>query len=103
MSIHFPATVSLSHRSLRKTDPRAVTYKMPTYEGCCAHDHDCEASECGPAWSLHEYLDHSNVRFTLLSEKMFRHLGTVNIGVPLLLYLIFVGCVDKDVHQAHAA
>ncbi|BDA48813.1 PITH domain-containing protein 1 [Coccomyxa sp. Obi] len=34
---------------------------MPTYEGCCAHDHDCEASECGPAWSLHEYIDHSNI------------------------------------------
>lgn len=20
---------------------------------CCAHDHDCEAADCGPAWSLH--------------------------------------------------
>ena len=38
-----------------------TTSAMPAYQGCCAHDHDCEASDCGPAWSLHEHIDHSNV------------------------------------------
>jgi len=26
---------------------------MPPSTACCAHDHDCEAADCGPAWSLH--------------------------------------------------
>jgi hypothetical protein len=23
---------------------------------CCAHDHDCDAADCGPAWSLHTHV-----------------------------------------------
>lgn len=35
---------------------------MPAFEGCCAHDHDCEEASCGPAWSLHKHIDLHNVR-----------------------------------------
>ncbi|KAK9845719.1 hypothetical protein WJX81_000448 [Elliptochloris bilobata] len=34
---------------------------MPSYQACCAHDHDCEAEECGPAWSLHKHVHLSHV------------------------------------------
>ncbi|CAK0741077.1 hypothetical protein CVIRNUC_001298 [Coccomyxa viridis] len=34
---------------------------MPNFGACCAHDHDCEAADCGPAWSLHERIDQSHV------------------------------------------
>ena len=30
---------------------------MPPFQGCCAHDHDCEEADCGPAWSLHDHVD----------------------------------------------
>ncbi|DBA74816.1 hypothetical protein WJX79_007544 [Trebouxia sp. C0005] len=30
---------------------------MPSFQGCCAHDHDCEEADCGPSWSLHEHID----------------------------------------------
>jgi len=29
---------------------------------CCAHDHDCEAEDCSPAWSLHEHVDAAKFR-----------------------------------------
>ena len=36
---------------------------MPPVDGpCCAHDHDCEAEECGPAWSLHKHVATSRLR-----------------------------------------
>lgn len=25
--------------------------------GCCGHDHDCEAEDCAPQWSLYKYVD----------------------------------------------
>jgi hypothetical protein len=34
----------------------------PPTAGCCAHDHDCEEAECGPAYSLAERVDLSRVR-----------------------------------------
>lgn len=34
---------------------------MPNFGACCAHDHDCEAADCGPSWSLHEHVDMSHV------------------------------------------
>ena len=37
------------------------TEAMPNFGACCAHDHDCEAADCGPAWSLHEHIDQSHV------------------------------------------
>ena len=37
------------------------TEAMPNFGACCAHDHDCEAADCGPAWSLHENIDQSHV------------------------------------------
>lgn len=30
---------------------------MPAFQGCCSHDHDCEAADCGPAYSLYKYID----------------------------------------------
>lgn len=35
---------------------------MPQQTACCAHDHDCEAADCGPAWSLHTHIDSARVR-----------------------------------------
>mmetsp|Transcript_14786 Transcript_14786/g.36902 ORF Transcript_14786/g.36902 Transcript_14786/m.36902 type:complete len:210 (-) Transcript_14786:424-1053(-) len=35
---------------------------MPPSKACCAHDHDCEASDCGPAYSLYKHIDMSHVR-----------------------------------------
>ncbi|KAK9800242.1 hypothetical protein WJX73_004888 [Symbiochloris irregularis] len=35
---------------------------MPQNAACCAHDHDCESSDCGPAWSLHTHIDTAKVR-----------------------------------------
>jgi hypothetical protein len=34
----------------------------PTSQGCCAHDHDCEEAECGPAYALGDRVDASRVR-----------------------------------------
>jgi hypothetical protein len=34
----------------------------PPTGGCCAHDHDCEEAECGPAYSLAERVDLPRVR-----------------------------------------
>ena len=39
--------------------------KMPNFGACCAHDHDCEAADCGPSWSLHEHIDMSKVSLIL--------------------------------------
>eukprot|EP00884_Botryococcus_braunii_P008180 jgi/Botrbrau1/17363/Bobra.0015s0104.1 len=30
---------------------------MPNFQPCCAHDHDCEAADCGPAWSLYQHIN----------------------------------------------
>ncbi|KAK9837603.1 hypothetical protein WJX74_001224 [Apatococcus lobatus] len=31
---------------------------MSRQGGCsCAHDHDCESNDCGPAWSLYQHID----------------------------------------------
>lgn len=35
---------------------------MPPSQGCCGHDHDCEASECGPAYSLYKHIALEQVR-----------------------------------------
>jgi hypothetical protein len=29
---------------------------MPPSQGCCSHDHDCEAADCGPAYSLYTHI-----------------------------------------------
>lgn len=34
----------------------------PKTQACCAHDHDCEASECGVAYSLYKHIDHLHIR-----------------------------------------
>jgi len=34
----------------------------PPSPACCAHDHDCEAADCGPAWSLHTKVYADRVR-----------------------------------------
>lgn len=34
----------------------------PTQGGCCAHDHDCEEAECGPAYALGDRVDAARVR-----------------------------------------
>jgi hypothetical protein len=28
---------------------------------CCSHDHDCEAADCGPAYSLYKHIDQGHV------------------------------------------
>ena len=43
--------------SLQPTPPT-----MPPTTACCAHDHDCEAADCGPAWSLHTKVHADRVR-----------------------------------------
>ncbi|KAI8468825.1 MAG: galactose-binding domain-like protein [Monoraphidium minutum] len=35
---------------------------MPASQGCCSHDHDCEASDCGPAYSLYKHINLDQVR-----------------------------------------
>ncbi|GAX83831.1 hypothetical protein CEUSTIGMA_g11255.t1 [Chlamydomonas eustigma] len=30
---------------------------MPTSQPCSAHDHDCSAADCGPAFSLYKHID----------------------------------------------
>jgi len=35
---------------------------MPVDGPCCAHDHDCEAEDCGPAWSLHKHIATARLR-----------------------------------------
>lgn len=30
-------------------------------QGCCAHDHDCEAADCGPAYSLYKHINFSSI------------------------------------------
>lgn len=52
----------LKHRRRREI----LTYEryssaMPPFEACCAHDHDCDAEDCGPEWSLHKHIDIENV------------------------------------------
>jgi hypothetical protein len=32
---------------------------------CCNHDHDCEAADCGPAYSLYKHIDQGHVRARL--------------------------------------
>jgi hypothetical protein len=36
---------------------RCLGWQMPSFQACCAHDHDCEAADCGPAWSLHQHIN----------------------------------------------
>ncbi|GBF98342.1 hypothetical protein Rsub_11236 [Raphidocelis subcapitata] len=28
----------------------------PANQGCCAHDHDCDTADCGPAYSLYKHI-----------------------------------------------
>jgi len=43
---------------------QSITFKtMPPVDGgCCAHDHDCAAEDCGPAWSLHRHVATTRLR-----------------------------------------
>ncbi|GLI69848.1 hypothetical protein VaNZ11_014565 [Volvox africanus] len=34
----------------------------PPSKGCCAHDHDCEAADCGIAYSLYKHISIDQVR-----------------------------------------
>lgn len=35
---------------------------MPSFQGCCAHDHDCQAEDCSKSWSLYKHIDIQKVR-----------------------------------------
>lgn len=35
---------------------------MPPSKACCSHDHDCDAADCGPAYSLYTHIDQSQIR-----------------------------------------
>lgn len=39
-----------------------ATMPPPAQGGCCAHNHDCEAADCGPAYSLYKHIDLPRVR-----------------------------------------
>lgn len=39
-----------------------VTATMPRTQPCCSHDHDCEATECGVAYSLYKHVNLPQVR-----------------------------------------
>jgi hypothetical protein len=41
---------------------------MPSNQGCCAHDHDCEATDCGASYSLYKHISPSNIR--CLNEQL---------------------------------
>lgn len=41
----------------------------PSFKGCCVHDHDCEAADCGPSWSLYKHIDLHKVRCLNESEE----------------------------------
>ncbi|MEW5307164.1 MAG: hypothetical protein WDW38_002231 [Sanguina aurantia] len=42
---------------------------MPPTQGCCSHDHDCEATDCGVAYSLYKHIDLMKVRCLNASEE----------------------------------
>lgn len=58
------AALTLYHMARRTADKG-----MPQFAGCCAHDHDCEAAECGPAWSLHSHIDTAHVRQVAVTAR----------------------------------
>ena len=39
-------------------------------QACCAHDHDCEAADCGPAYSLHKHINFAGVRLPSTSSLL---------------------------------
>jgi hypothetical protein len=39
----------------------------PNFQGCCAHDHDCEEADCSGTWSLNKYVDIQRV--SMLPER----------------------------------
>ena len=41
--------------------PPSPVEPMPPSAPCCAHDHDCEAADCGPAYSLFKHIDLAKV------------------------------------------
>jgi len=41
--------------------------RLDQFQGCCAHDHDCEQEECGGLWTLYTYIDPS--RTSCLNER----------------------------------
>lgn len=47
-------------------------------QGCCAHDHDCEDADCGPAWSLHKHIALDKVWFVGCAALIG---GWVSVGV----------------------
>mmetsp|Transcript_7334 Transcript_7334/g.14457 ORF Transcript_7334/g.14457 Transcript_7334/m.14457 type:complete len:208 (+) Transcript_7334:73-696(+) len=82
---------------------------MPSFKACCSHSHDCEAADCGPAYSLYKNITLDKVR--CLNEEMpgsckniFRPwsertkpldspLSSPDDDDELLLHIPFDGCV----------
>lgn len=43
---------------------------MPPASGaCCSHDHDCDAADCGPAYSLFKHIDQHKARCLSASSR----------------------------------
>lgn len=54
------------NRALLETN-NTYSLEMPSFQACCAHDHDCEEEECGGQWTLHKYINES--RISCLNER----------------------------------
>lgn len=57
---------SFSLLSSRLTINRSLSLRffiiMPPDGPCCAHDHNCDAEDCSPAWSLHNHVATARLR-----------------------------------------
>ncbi|GFH16278.1 PITH domain-containing protein [Haematococcus lacustris] len=61
----------------------------PKLTACCAHDHDCDAADCGPAYSLHKHIDLSHVR--CLNEELAGSCQAVFDGAVKLRAICVIG------------
>ena len=62
-------SVGSETRAGRGGGERSLTYEMAPHDGCCAHDHDCDAENCGAMWCLHQYIDTDKVRLFSETER----------------------------------
>ena len=60
----------------------ATSYEMAPHDGCCAHDHDCDAENCGAMWCLHQYIDTDKVRLFSETERERERERESTLGIP---------------------
>ena len=97
------------HCDNRWHSSRIWSFRYIIFQGCCAHDHDCEALDCEGSWILNKYVDTQKVRcLNEAEEGSCRHIfkswhrrlerdGPSLISDPddeeLLLHVPFTGSV----------